>query len=143
MTDLGPPATITYKSFQSLFRVISHIFFREIKISDGHLVPTSGPCIFIVGPHANQFVDGIVYLSKNPRPSYSLMAAVSYNKPLIGHVGKILNASKISPFAPHICLFLPLFFGSNILLKKSPCSKTSRYCKQRYWQNLLQPSQSI
>ncbi|GAA5796671.1 hypothetical protein HPULCUR_002046 [Helicostylum pulchrum] len=92
MTELGPPATITYKSFQSLFRVISHIFFREIKISDGHLVPTSGPCIFIVGPHANQFVDGIVYLSKNPRPSYSLMAAVSYNKPVIGHVGKILNA---------------------------------------------------
>ncbi|CEP09741.1 hypothetical protein [Parasitella parasitica] len=44
------------------------------------------------GPHANQFVDGVVYMSVNPRPSYALMAAVSYDKPLIGHVGKILNA---------------------------------------------------
>lgn len=98
MTDLArsPPASLTYLTFQSVFKVISHIFFREIKSSGEHFVPTSGPCIFIVGPHANQFVDGIVLLSKNPRPSYALMAAVSYDKPLIGHVGKILNASKCS-----------------------------------------------
>ncbi|KAI7891092.1 uncharacterized protein EV154DRAFT_420998 [Mucor mucedo] len=84
--------TVTYTAFRGLFSVISHIFFREIKTSDAHLVPTSGPCIFIVGPHANQFVDGVVFMSKCPRPSYALMAAVSYDKPLIGHVGKILNA---------------------------------------------------
>ncbi|CAO3690864.1 unnamed protein product [Rhizopus microsporus] len=84
--------SITYQSFRVLFKVISHVFFREVKTSDSHLVPASGPCIFIVGPHANQFIDGVVFLSKNPRSSYALMAAVSYNKPLIGHVGKILNA---------------------------------------------------
>jgi 1-acyl-sn-glycerol-3-phosphate acyltransferase len=89
-----PPISITYRSFRSVFRVISHIFFREIKTTDAHLVPKSGPCIFIVGPHANQFVDGIVFLSNNPRSSFAIMAAVSYDKPLIGHVGKILNASK-------------------------------------------------
>lgn len=94
MTELAPPANLTYKTFRGLFQVISHIFFREVKTTDAHLVPTSGPCIFIVGPHANQFVDGVVFLSNNPRPSYALMAAVSYDKPLIGHVGKILNASK-------------------------------------------------
>lgn len=87
--------SITYQSFRVLFKVISHVFFREVKTSDSHLVPASGPCIFIVGPHANQFIDGVVFLSKNPRSSYALMAAVSYNKPLIGHVGKILNASKL------------------------------------------------
>lgn len=94
MTESGPPASITYNTFRGIFRVVSHIFFREIKTSDAHLVPTLGPCIFIVGPHANQFVDGVVFLSNCPRPSYALMAAVSYDKPLIGHVGKILNASK-------------------------------------------------
>lgn len=84
--------SITYLTFQGVFKVISHIFFREIKTTDVQNVPSSGPCIFIVGPHANQFVDGVVYMSVNPRPSYALMAAVSYDKPLIGHVGKILNA---------------------------------------------------
>ncbi|KAL7334472.1 Glycerol-3-phosphate/dihydroxyacetone phosphate acyltransferase [Mucor circinelloides] len=87
-----PSTSITYLTFQGVFKVISHIFFREIKTTDIQNVPTSGPCIFIVGPHANQFVDGVVYMSVNPRPSYALMAAVSYDKPLIGHVGKILNA---------------------------------------------------
>ncbi|KAI7898707.1 uncharacterized protein BX663DRAFT_523811 [Cokeromyces recurvatus] len=82
----------TYVGFRGLFKVISHLFFREIKITDIHNVPTSDPCIFIVGPHANQFIDGIVYMNVNPRPSYALMADVSYQKPVIGHVGKILNA---------------------------------------------------
>jgi 1-acyl-sn-glycerol-3-phosphate acyltransferase len=95
MSDLsGPPASYTYRTFRGLFQIVSHIFFREIKTTDLENVPTSGPCIFIVGPHANQFVDGVVFLSNNPRPSYALMAAVSYDKPLIGHVGKILNSSK-------------------------------------------------
>lgn len=87
-----PATSITYLAFQGVFKAISHIFFREIKTTDIQNVPVSGPCIFIVGPHANQFVDGVVYMSVNPRPSYALMAAVSYDKPLIGHVGKILNA---------------------------------------------------
>ncbi|KAG1219580.1 hypothetical protein G6F35_007374 [Rhizopus arrhizus] len=84
--------SVTYQTFRVIFQVISHIFFREIKTGDAHLVPTTGPCIFIVGPHANQFIDGVVFLSNNPRPSYALMASVSYDKPLIGHIGKILNA---------------------------------------------------
>ncbi|ORX61488.1 hypothetical protein DM01DRAFT_1342469 [Hesseltinella vesiculosa] len=87
-----PPASLTYSIFQNTFKAISHVFFREIKLAGLHNVPTDGPCIFIVGPHANQFVDGIVLFGANPRPSYAIMAAVSYNRPLIGHVGKILNA---------------------------------------------------
>ncbi|KAI9262679.1 hypothetical protein BY458DRAFT_515082 [Sporodiniella umbellata] len=83
---------IAFYALDGIFKVITHIFFREVKTSDAHLVPTTGPCIFIVGPHANQFVDGVVFLSNNPRTSYALMADVSYKKPLIGHVGKLLNS---------------------------------------------------
>ncbi|KAG0165957.1 hypothetical protein DFQ28_003307 [Apophysomyces sp. BC1034] len=100
MTDSSPPASISYWALKATFRVISHIFFREIETSGAHLIPKTGPCIFIVGPHANQFVDGIVFYSNNPRLSYTLMAAVSYNRPLIGHVGKILNASKFPVVRP-------------------------------------------
>ncbi|KAI8890293.1 hypothetical protein K501DRAFT_237319 [Backusella circina FSU 941] len=83
---------LNYLAFEAIFKGITHIFFREIKTTGAHLVPTSGPCIFIVSKHCNQFVDGVVFFSKNPRSSYAIMADVSYNKPLIGHVGKFLNA---------------------------------------------------
>ena len=98
MADYAPPPPLVYTAFQFGFRVISHLFFREIQTTGAHLVPVSDPCIFIVGPHANQFIDGVTLFSHNPRHSYALMASVSYERPLIGHVGKILSASKLSHF---------------------------------------------
>lgn len=95
MNDLSP-AALTYSLVSGTFRIVSHIFFREIKTSGSHHVPTDSPVIFLVGPHHSQFVDGVVFFGVNPRPSYALMAAVSYNRPLIGHFGKILNASKLN-----------------------------------------------
>ncbi|KAL0084881.1 hypothetical protein J3Q64DRAFT_1640160 [Phycomyces blakesleeanus] len=74
------------------FRVILHVFFREIKTSGVDQVPANGPCIFIVGPHSNQFVDGMVFYSYTVRRTYSVMAAVSYKKPVIGHIGQVLRA---------------------------------------------------
>ncbi|ORY99553.1 hypothetical protein BCR42DRAFT_463617 [Absidia repens] len=91
MNELSP-AAVTYGVVSSAFRAVSHIFFREIKTSGSHHVPQDSPVIFLVGPHHSQFVDGVVFFGVNPRPSYALMAAVSYNRPLIGHFGKILNA---------------------------------------------------
>ncbi|KAI9484511.1 hypothetical protein BDB00DRAFT_855268 [Zychaea mexicana] len=92
MADYAPPPPLIYTAFRLGFRVVSHLFFREIQTTGAHLVPTDDPCIFIVGPHANQFIDGVTLLSRNPRHSYVLMASVSYNRPLIGHVGKFLSA---------------------------------------------------
>ncbi|ORZ02324.1 hypothetical protein BCR43DRAFT_5337 [Syncephalastrum racemosum] len=92
MKDHIPPPPVIHSAFKIAFKVVSHLFFREIKTTGEHLVPTNSPCIFIVGPHANQFVDGMVFLSNVPRHSYAIMASVSYNKPFIGHVGKILSA---------------------------------------------------
>lgn len=106
------PAGITYGLVSGAFRVVSHIFFREIKTSGAHHVPMDSPVIFLVGPHHSQFVDGVVFFGINPRPSYALMAAVSYNRPLIGHFGKILNASKSDS------AFL-LSFSNLIFIKKS------------------------
>ncbi|KAI8388145.1 uncharacterized protein BYT42DRAFT_492071 [Radiomyces spectabilis] len=92
MSEICPTSSITYRGFRLLFQGIVHIFFREVQASGLHHIPTNDPCIFIVGPHANQFVDGIVFYSTNPRQSYALMASVSYNRPIIGHVGKLLSA---------------------------------------------------
>lgn len=94
MNDPVPPSPVIHSAFKIAFKVVSHLFFREIKTTGEQLVPVDSPCIFIVGPHANQFVDGMVFLSNVPRHSYAIMASVSYNKPFIGHVGKILSASK-------------------------------------------------
>ncbi|CAO3649521.1 unnamed protein product [Cunninghamella echinulata] len=48
--------------------------------------------LFLLLVHIIINCNGVVFYSVNPRPSYAIMAAVSYNCPLIGHVGKILNA---------------------------------------------------
>lgn len=98
MTTLSeaPSPPLVHSIFRLGFRFVAHLFFREIQTTGTHLVPVSDPCIFIVGPHANQFVDGLCYISRNPRHSYALMASVSYDRPLIGHIGKILSASESS-----------------------------------------------
>jgi glycerol-3-phosphate O-acyltransferase/dihydroxyacetone phosphate acyltransferase len=36
------------------FSVILDQFFREIKSRGSHKIPTEGPVIFVVAPHANQ-----------------------------------------------------------------------------------------
>jgi hypothetical protein len=45
---------LAYASVAQSFKVISTIFFREIRTSGVHQIPTDKPCIFIVAPHANQ-----------------------------------------------------------------------------------------
>ncbi|CAM0141891.1 Glycerol-3-phosphate/dihydroxyacetone phosphate acyltransferase [Umbelopsis sp. WA50703] len=83
---------IVYDSMRCGFWGISKIFFKEIETSGTHLVPSKGPCIFIVGPHANQFVDPILVSTSNPRRSFSLIAAKSYERPLFGRIAKIQQA---------------------------------------------------
>jgi hypothetical protein len=53
-------SVLAYEFVKNSFRVISTIFFREIRTSGVHQVPTDKPCIFIVAPHANQVIKQIM-----------------------------------------------------------------------------------
>jgi hypothetical protein len=52
---------LSYDVVAKSFKVITTIFFREIRATGVHQVPTDKPCIFIVAPHANQvsYIDNL------------------------------------------------------------------------------------
>lgn len=81
-----------YDGVKLLFRSITDVFFREIKVNGTHLVPKDGPCIFIVAPHANQFVDPGMVIISNPRRFSPLMAQSSFKRKIIGDAARALKA---------------------------------------------------
>ncbi|GAA5813676.1 hypothetical protein MFLAVUS_007162 [Mucor flavus] len=74
------------------FKLVADIFFREIKVSGTHNIPKDDPCIFIVAPHANQFVDPGMVIISNPRRFSPLMAQSSFKRKVIGQAARALNA---------------------------------------------------
>jgi hypothetical protein len=53
-THMIDPKTLTYNIALWLFNVLADLFFREIRARNAYRIPTQGPVIFVVGPHANQ-----------------------------------------------------------------------------------------
>lgn len=76
--------------------VVCYIFFREVKVRGSYHLPKSGPVIVVVAPHANQFVDGGIILSRiravANRNSSSVIAEASYKRRFIGFLAKLANS---------------------------------------------------
>lgn len=75
-----------------LLTTILHCFFREIRSRGGFKVPTDGPVIFVAAPHANQFVDPFILMSRvkeaaNRKVSF-LIAESSLKHPVIGFIAR-------------------------------------------------------
>ncbi|PHZ11102.1 uncharacterized protein RHIMIDRAFT_204827 [Rhizopus microsporus ATCC 52813] len=81
----------TYNGIKLFYSLVTGVFFREIKVSGTHNVPTDKPCIFIVAPHANQFVDPGLVIISNPRRFSPLMAQASFKRKIVGTLAKKLN----------------------------------------------------
>lgn len=102
------PPRSTWKSLQSIlmllsydivitfFQLIIHTFFRDIKTRGSFNIPAKGPLVFVIAPHHNQFVDGLVVMSQVRehlgRRIAFLIANKSYNRNLIGHAAKLCSA---------------------------------------------------
>ena len=77
-------------------------FFREIKTRGGYKIPEKGPVIFVIAPHANQFVDPITLMrqvkqSANRRVSF-LIAKSSLRKYMVGFFARsMLSIGVIRP----------------------------------------------
>jgi glycerol-3-phosphate O-acyltransferase/dihydroxyacetone phosphate acyltransferase len=48
------PKQLTYNIALWIFNILVDLFFREIRTRGAYRIPTEGPIIFVVGPHANQ-----------------------------------------------------------------------------------------
>ena len=47
-------SAIAYDSMLLFWRLVTNIFFREIRPRGAYNIPREGPVIFVAGPHANQ-----------------------------------------------------------------------------------------
>eukprot|EP00842_Homolaphlyctis_polyrhiza_P007111 jgi/Hompol1/98/HPOL_005224-RA len=74
------------------FRQVLNTFFRDIKVRGSHKIPSHGPVIFAVAPHANQFVDPLMLLVSSGRTVGFLAAKKSMDKFWIGTFGRLFHA---------------------------------------------------
>lgn len=72
-------------------KMILGLFFRDILKRGSHQIPHEGPVIFVIAPHANQFVDPLIVMDTSPREVRFLMAASSMRSKIFGFFGRILG----------------------------------------------------
>ncbi|KAI8334318.1 hypothetical protein BC941DRAFT_432667 [Chlamydoabsidia padenii] len=83
---------LTYGIALWLFNILVDLFFREIRARGAYRIPTEGPVIFVVGPHANQFVDPIMVMRECKRQVSFLIAEKSMHQKGIGFFARMVNA---------------------------------------------------
>ncbi|RCK55172.1 Glycerol-3-phosphate O-acyltransferase 2 [Candida viswanathii] len=86
----------SYDSVLFFFYCVINTFFRDIKTRGGFDIPNKGPVIFVIAPHHNQFVDGLVVMTKvkehTGRRIAFLIAKKSYERRIIGDAAKLCGA---------------------------------------------------
>ncbi|KAI6023141.1 glycerol-3-phosphate O-acyltransferase [Pisolithus microcarpus] len=88
-------STVTYETALMFWRIITHIFFREVRPRGAFNIPQDGPVIFAVAPHHNQFLDGLllsqeVYRETGRRIQF-LTAAKSLQRKAIGFLARQMD----------------------------------------------------
>ncbi|KAI9206208.1 glycerol-3-phosphate O-acyltransferase [Polychytrium aggregatum] len=75
-----------------MFTVFLNIFFREVKLRGVQNIPKSGPVIFVIAPHHNQFIDPLIIATNTPRRIGFLAAAKSMQRKFVGSMGRALES---------------------------------------------------
>eukprot|EP00123_Amoebidium_parasiticum_P014072 comp22311_c0_seq1/m.33137 comp22311_c0_seq1/g.33137 ORF comp22311_c0_seq1/g.33137 comp22311_c0_seq1/m.33137 type:complete len:588 (-) comp22311_c0_seq1:790-2553(-) len=73
-------------------------YFSDIEILGHENVPAYGPCI-VVANHNNQFVDAMIVqacVAECGREAQFIIAAKSYNRPVIGHFAKMMKSIPVA-----------------------------------------------
>ncbi|KAG5417256.1 hypothetical protein I9W82_004889 [Candida metapsilosis] len=87
---------LSYDLVLWFFSLVIHTFFRDVQSRGSFNIPRRGPVIFVIAPHHNQFVDGLVVMSKvkehSGRRIAFLIAQKSYDRRIIGEAAKLCSA---------------------------------------------------
>lgn len=87
---------IIYDMCLWFFDLIVHTFFREVKSRGTFHIPRTGPIVFVIAPHANQFIDPLLVMQKvrhySGRRIAFLTAAKSYRRKFIGIFARLTGA---------------------------------------------------
>ncbi|KAL7663164.1 Phospholipid/glycerol acyltransferase domain-containing protein [[Candida] zeylanoides] len=91
--------SLVYDLVLGFFSLIVHTYFRAIESRGAHFIPKSGPVIFVIAPHANQFVDPFVVMTKvkqhSGRRISFLIAAKSMRRRFIGTAARLLGSIEV------------------------------------------------
>ncbi|KAI8384391.1 uncharacterized protein BYT42DRAFT_562373 [Radiomyces spectabilis] len=86
------PTSFTYDLAQWIFNILISLFFREVRPRGAYKIPKQGPVIFVVGPHASQFVDPILLMRECGRRVSFLIAEKSMHQKGIGTFARMIHA---------------------------------------------------
>ncbi|KAJ7220775.1 hypothetical protein GGX14DRAFT_203583 [Mycena pura] len=96
---------LAYASAMLFLRMITGIFFREIRTRGSFNIPTEGPVIFVGAPHNNQFLDMLLgleaYMESGRRVQF-LVAAASMQRAIIGFLAKLVDSIPVARAADSI-----------------------------------------
>ncbi|KAG8824229.1 hypothetical protein FRC19_002174 [Serendipita sp. 401] len=88
---------IAYDTMLLFWRIVTNLFFREIRPRGAFNIPRQGPVIFVAGPHANQFLDPLLLMSEAHRDARRrvsfLIAAKSMKRKAIGLFASLMSSS--------------------------------------------------
>ena len=85
-----------YDAILAFFTLVVNTYFREIELSGLFVIPKKGPVVFVIAPHANQFLDPLLVMEKVKeaagRRIAFLIAAKSFKQRFIGTLANICHA---------------------------------------------------
>ncbi|KAF8176353.1 hypothetical protein K438DRAFT_1846832 [Mycena galopus ATCC 62051] len=106
-SSLAPKQTsdLSYASVMLFWRMVTGIFFREIRTRGAFNIPKDGPVIFVGAPHNNQFLDlllGLEVFKESGRRVQFLVAAASMQRAFIGFWARLINSIPVARAADSI-----------------------------------------
>ncbi|EJD05900.1 glycerol-3-phosphate O-acyltransferase [Fomitiporia mediterranea MF3/22] len=103
MSSVSMPARspdFVYDLILQFWRIVTSIFFREIRPRGAFHIPRQGPVIFAAAPHHNQFLDPLLLTSEVHRETRRrvefLIAAKSMTRKPIGFFAKLMSSIPVS-----------------------------------------------
>lgn len=91
---------ITYEAALVFWRMVTQIFFREIRPRGAFHIPHEGPIIFVGAPHHNQFLDPLLLTLEVYRETHRhvqfLTAAKSMKRKAVGFFARLMDSIPVS-----------------------------------------------
>ncbi|KAG6897805.1 hypothetical protein C0992_010881 [Termitomyces sp. T32_za158] len=99
-------SSATYDAAMLFWRMVTQIFFREIRPRGAFNIPRDGPVIFVGAPHNNQFLDPLLLAlevyKETHRHVQFLTAAKSMERKAVGFFARLMGSIPVARAADYV-----------------------------------------
>ncbi|KAG6890723.1 hypothetical protein C0995_005096 [Termitomyces sp. Mi166 len=99
-------SSATYDAAMLFWRMVTQIFFREIRPRGAFNIPRDGPVIFVGAPHNNQFLDPLLLAlevyKETRRHVQFLTAAKSMERKAVGFFARLMDSIPVARAADYV-----------------------------------------